>query len=701
MRARTVWSTVLRIPADVHRSIHWLMLWLLLSNLLLSATGVLGADGRPAVFVAGVVVSAAWGIATYLRGDRGGWLAVAAHPVAVLLLCWGTDTARSGLGPAAVAVGIAGLIMDRRRALPTALSHTGALAVAVFATGAEPSVGASAAVTASLLPFLQAIFGRLAEVMTAQTEAARRDGVLRSSATRVLAEVDAPDVHDLLADLLQLADDPDASACLWEVDDDGARPTVVEPGDRDCDPTAWPQLPDTVARLAGGPPRDGATTITQDGRTAVLTTVPGIGNDTSVLSLVLAGEAAPSLTHAVELLAHQHAMGLDRARLLHELEGNETRYRLLVERSQDALYRLRLDPEPTFEYLSPSVQAVTGFPPERFIADSTLALERTAEDDRHHHLRIRDPSQPGDQIATYRWQHADGSWRWLEEIAVPITDGQGRAIAVQGVVRDVTGRKRVEEALRRALERERQAADELRQADELKDSFLQALSHELRTPLTALIGYGETLRERIDELDRAQRAMLVDRLVGNAHRLHRLLNDLLDVDRLSRGVLEANHESIDLAHVVQRVLSDAELQTPRLTVELTAAPLLADGPKLERVVENLVVNALKHTPGDTRVHVRTWTEDGLAMLEVSDQGAGVPPELRERIFEPFAQGPEAHRRASPGTGIGLSLVRRLTELHGGRAWVEDRLGGGASFRVAIPTSPAGIGSSGALTERRA
>jgi PAS domain S-box-containing protein len=701
VRARTASSGVFRIPTGVRRSIHWLMLWLLLSNLLLSTTGVFGSGARPAVFVAGAIVSVVWGITTYLRDETEGWLAVAAHPAAILLLSWGADTARAGLGPAAVAVGIAGLIMSRHRALATALGHTGALAVAVVTTGAEPSVGASAAVTACLLPFLQAIFGRLAEIMSAQSETARRDATLRASATRVLAESGAPDVPDLLADLLRLADDPAATACLWEVDDDVARAVTIAPADHDCDPAGWPQLRDAVGRLADDPAREGTTSVSQDERAALLVTVPGTGHGVSVLSLVVSAAAAPSLTHAVELLAHQHAMGLDRARLLQELERNEARYRLLVERSQDALYRLRLAPEPTFEYLSPSVLEVTGFPPDAFLADASLALERTAVDDRHHHLRTRDVSRPFDRPATYRWQHADGSWRWLEEIAVPVTDEHGGAIAVQGVIRDVTDRKRVEEALRRALEREREAADELRQADEMKDSFLQALSHELRTPLTALVGYGETLRQRIDEFDRAQRTMLVDRLVSNAHRLHRLLNDLLDVDRLSRGVLEATRTPIDLAQVVRRVLSDAELQSPRLTVELLSTPLLADGPKLERVVENLVVNALKHTSGDTNVHVRTWGDDGHAMLEVADEGAGVPPELRELIFEPFAQGPEANRRASPGTGIGLALVRRLTELHGGTAWVEDRPGGGASFRVAIPTSPSGVDSPGVLTERRA
>jgi two-component system sensor histidine kinase KdpD len=127
-------------------------------------------------------------------------------------------------------------------------------------------------------------------------------------------------------------------------------------------------------------------------------------------------------------------------------------------------------------------------------------------------------------------------------------------------------------------------------------------------------------------------------------------------------------------------------------VKLEVEPMVADvdGPKVERILENLLVNAAKHTPPNTVVRVRIQRHDTGLLLAVEDEGAGVPDDLKEVVFRPFERGPRAPTHA-PGTGIGLSLVARFAELHGGRAWVEDRVGGGASFRVFLPAVISGNG----------
>ena len=240
---------------------------------------------------------------------------------------------------------------------------------------------------------------------------------------------------------------------------------------------------------------------------------------------------------------------------------------------------------------------------------------------------------------------------------------------------------------RRLLDRELEAAERLRDLDRMKTTFLQAVSHELRTPLTNLQGYAVTLQRHGDELDHDRAQHMLDRLVYNADRLSRLLADLLEVDRLSRGIVEARLAPVDLSRLVAEVVDQFDLGEH--TCHLDAEPVVipADGPKVERIVENLLANAAKHTPGGTALWIRVRAVAGGALLAVEDAGPGVPDDLKASVFEPFQQGPRSAEAPSPGTGIGLALVARFAELHGGHAWVDDRQDGGARFNVFLPDEP--------------
>jgi signal transduction histidine kinase len=228
-----------------------------------------------------------------------------------------------------------------------------------------------------------------------------------------------------------------------------------------------------------------------------------------------------------------------------------------------------------------------------------------------------------------------------------------------------------------------QDVTERKRLDELRDTILSAVSHELRTPLTAIIGFAQTLKERT--LEPTLRAALIDNLFVQAQRLERLLADLLDLDRLRHGFVRPKFTQTDIASLVEQVVAAHHDEVRPIAIRTQLAHAAVDASKVERIVDNLLVNAVRHTPMGTEIAVRVAPYDGGVVIAVDDRGPGVEREDREAIFEPFHRG--ARSDHVTGTGIGLSLVAQFTALHGGRAWVQDNPGGGASFRVFLPRQP--------------
>lgn len=224
----------------------------------------------------------------------------------------------------------------------------------------------------------------------------------------------------------------------------------------------------------------------------------------------------------------------------------------------------------------------------------------------------------------------------------------------------------------------------LQRSEEIRVSFLRATSHELRTPLTVIAGVAETLQHHQDHLEPSQRRELLDRLTTNTDRLQRLIGDLLDVDRLASGLVVARRSAHDLRELVERVVGESEYDTHRITLELEPVTAEVDVPKLERVVANLVANAVRHTPEGTAITVRLGRQGPDAWLRVEDDGPGIDPHHLERIFEPFVQGRDRHHHAQPGTGLGLALAREIVQLHGGDIRADNRPEGGARFEVTLP-----------------
>ncbi|HSL12564.1 MAG TPA: ATP-binding protein [Actinomycetota bacterium] len=225
-------------------------------------------------------------------------------------------------------------------------------------------------------------------------------------------------------------------------------------------------------------------------------------------------------------------------------------------------------------------------------------------------------------------------------------------------------------------------SDDLREMNEVKDTLLHAVSHDLKGPLSGILGAVQTIRRRGElELTPAEVNDLYGVIEEAGTKANRLVDDLLDLDRLKRGQLRPERTPTDVGALARDVVRGCDaLAGHPVRIDADDVLVSIDAPKVERVIENLVANAGRHTPPGTPIHVTVRRRTDGVRLEVADEGPGVPDAIKELVFEAFEQGDHNHG----GVGIGLSLVRRFAELHGGQAYVDDADGGGALFVVDLP-----------------
>lgn len=311
--------------------------------------------------------------------------------------------------------------------------------------------------------------------------------------------------------------------------------------------------------------------------------------------------------------------------------------------------------------------ALHGLAPQSVEPSLKNVLEKTHRDDRERLQRLLEHTYRERQpfAVDYRVVLPDGALRWLHGRGRVLADPAGAPLRMVGTAQDITERKRL---------------------DELRDNILSTVSHELRTPLTSIIGFSLTLRDRGADLGERDRAHIVTHLAEQADKLGRLLADLLDLDRLRHGSVRPRFRPTDIGRLALHVAAEYGVSGPPIDVRAESVFAEVDASKVERIIENLVANAVKHTPPGTEIRVRVERSNGGVLLAVDDRGPGVPEGERAVIFELFNRG--GATPTTPGTGVGLSLVSQFAALHGGRVWVEDNPGGGASFCVFLPSQRA-------------
>jgi PAS domain S-box-containing protein len=280
-----------------------------------------------------------------------------------------------------------------------------------------------------------------------------------------------------------------------------------------------------------------------------------------------------------------------------------------------------------------------------------------------------------------------GRWLWLQLTATSIPDANGRPEHVLVMVEDVTAVRDTQDRLAEALDSQRSANATLEKLDRTKTEFLSIVSHEFRTALTGIQGFSELIRDGGLEPDEVR--AYGGYIFNDADRVNRLIGDMLDLDRMESGRMSIRLTDVDINEVLSEVMTRATSSSgvildfkadfdPRLPI------VAGDRDRLIQVISNLVNNAVKYSPDGGTVTLSTRSDGGFALVSVADTGLGIPPDEIGHVFERFRRVRSGAAQSIPGTGLGLTIVKQIVEMHGGKIWVESAVGHGSAFHFTVP-----------------
>ncbi|BAY37037.1 two-component hybrid sensor and regulator [Nostoc sp. NIES-2111] len=381
----------------------------------------------------------------------------------------------------------------------------------------------------------------------------------------------------------------------------------------------------------------------------------------------------------------------ERQRILEILKESEERYRYLAEAIPQLVWTANANGE--CDYFNENWCNYTGLTLEESLGSGWLATLHPDDVEQSHAVWLNAVEKGTLYENEYRFKRAvDSSYRWQLGRGFPLKDHQGKVVKWFGTCTDIHEQKQILEERARLLELEQSARAEAETANRLKDEFLAVLSHELRTPLNAILGWSKLLQER--QLNPARTSQALATIERNATLQVQLIEDLLDISRILQGKLVINITKVNLVIVILTALETMRLAAETKSIEISTrfAPnigqVMGDSARLQQVVWNLLSNAVKFTPNGGKIEVRLEKVNDYAQIVVSDTGKGISPEFLPYVFDYFRQADSSSTRKFGGLGLGLAIVRKIVEIHGGTV-IAQSLGEeqGATFTVRLPMLP--------------
>ena len=362
------------------------------------------------------------------------------------------------------------------------------------------------------------------------------------------------------------------------------------------------------------------------------------------------------------------------------LRKSEKKYRDLVEGIDEGVWAI--DENANTVFVNRAMAEMLGYLPEEMIGRHLFNFIDDGDVDKAK-ADLENRKAGLSEKHEFEFTRKNGSRMSAHLTAAPVIDDAGNYKGAVAAVMDITEKKNIEEDLRRAK-------DIAETASRSKSDFLANMSHELRTPLNAIIGFSEFMLKADSEGLSKNHVEYLERIYSAGQHLLSLINDILDLSRIEAGKMELFAEDIDLPGTLEYCMTmfreKAGNHRIKMTLSAGDAPKIirADLRKLKQIMINLLSNALKFTPDGGEVQVAASTENSLVLISVKDSGIGFNPEDMERIFAPFERAGEDGNKNIEGTGLGLSMVKRLVELHGGRVWAESAPGEGSVFYFTLP-----------------